>query len=546
MGVTSSLRTRLSIVFGLIVVILILSLSIIIGQRSVKEVESEIGNSLGEAAYGMGENLDQYMWSRYGEVSLISNLKELRESHDYSSIENYFNQLKDNFPSFSWVGFTNKDGTVLASTDGILRGADISARPVYAEALDGTFIGDVHEAVLLADLLPNPTGEEMKFVDISTPVYGFDDQLIGVLATHLSWKWMKEVEESMDQTLHNRKGIEFFIISEKKNDVILGPKKMLGKSLDVKSIELARAEKKGWTVERWEDGKQYLTGYVVTDGYKDYQGLGWTVLVRQPVDIAYAPVKEQLQRFFIITGLILVVLFALGGWLIAGQITQPLKRITRVADRLSEGDTVEIPPYKGISEIEILSNSLRDLIANLTKTETALEKMENVARHDQLTGLPNRNALDIYLEKATRKYETLTLLYLDLDGFKSVNDTLGHDAGDKLLKKAAALLKENVRSDELVSRIGGDEFVIVLTSITDPVKNGEIIGERIISMMNKPFNIDGEIIHVGCSVGGAVWNARRSNSVSDVIKLADQALYNVKRTGKNRVHIYKKNVDFAS
>ncbi|PLT33125.1 diguanylate cyclase domain-containing protein [Bacillus sp. V5-8f] len=546
MGVSNSLRARLSITFGLMVFILICTLSIIIGQRSVKEVETEIGNSLGEAAYTMGENLDQYMWSRYGEVSLLSELKELRDPQDVESIENLLNKLQENFPSFAWVGFTDKDGNVLASTHGILRDADISARPVYREALEETFIGDVHEAVLLAKLLPNPSGEELKFVDISTPVYGYDNQFIGVLATHLSREWMKEVKGTMVDSLENRKGIEFFIVSEKNNDVILGPNDMLGKPLNIKSVGLAGSEKKGWTIETWEDGKQYLTGYVRADGYKNYKGLGWTVLVRQPVEVAYAPVKEELKHYYVITGMVFVILFALGGWLIAAQITQPLKRITKVADRLSEGDTVEIPPYKGINEIESLSNSLRNLITNLTKTETALEKMEIVAHHDHLTGLPNRKALDIYLESATRTYETLTILYLDLDGFKAVNDKLGHDAGDILLKQVALRLRQNITSDEYVSRLGGDEFIIVLTSINDPIKQAKIIGEKIISMINKPYYINGETVHVGCSVGGAVWDGLKYPGVHETIKQADQALYNVKRTGKNRVYIYEKNIDFAS
>ncbi|MEN2768454.1 GGDEF domain-containing protein [Ornithinibacillus xuwenensis] len=536
MGISSSLRTRLSITFAIIVIILILVLSIIIGKRSIKEVQSEIGYSLGETAYLMGENLDQYMWSRYGEVSVLSELEEIKDYQDVNNVEKLLNKLKERFPSFAWVGLTNKDGIVMASTDGILTGADISSRPVYTEALDNVFIGDVHEAVLLADLLPNPTGEEMKFVDISTPVYDRNEEFIGVLATHLSWEWVKEVEESMKNTLHKRSDIEFFIVSKNNNDVILGPENMVGHSLDLDSIEIARENKKGWTIETWGDGKQYLTGYVSAEGYKDYPGLGWTILVRQPVEVAYSSTRDLLL-YFIVTGLVLVAVFAVGGWFVARRITYPLQKITRVANRLREGETVEIPKYKGITEIEILSDSLRNLVTNLMKTETKLEKMEDVAHRDHLTGLPNRNALEVYLDKATHDYNALTILYLDLDGFKGVNDTLGHDAGDKLLIEVASRLKKNVRSDELVSRIGGDEFVLVLVPSNNPVEYGELVGERIISMINEPYSIEGETVSVGCSVGGAIWNSRRN--ISEVIRRADEALYNVKRTGKNRIFLHK-------
>lgn len=527
------LKKRLAISFAVLAIILILVISIIIGQRSIDEVQSEIGQSLSEVAYIMGENLDQYMWSRYGEVAVLSELAEIKKQQDFSNVENLLDRLKERIPSFSWVGLTNKEGVVIASTDGILRGVDISSRPVYTEALEEVFIGDVHEAVLLAGLLPNPTGEEMKFVDISTPVYDSNNQFIGVLATHLSWEWVEEVEESLRNTLQNRSNIELFIISENSN-VILGPEEMLGNTLDLQSLDQAAKNKEGWVLETWEDGKQYLTGYVFADGYKDYPGLNWTILVRQPVEVAYAPAKELLI-YFIFTGLVLVTLFALAGWYLAGRITYPLKKITSVANHLREGKMVEIPKYKGITEIEILTDSLRNLVTNLTKKETELEKMEGVAYYDNLTGLPNRNALEHYLERETKHNESLTILYIDLDGFKAVNDTLGHDAGDQLLIEVGSRLKKNVREEELVSRMGGDEFVIVLTSANDPIKNGKIVGERMISMVNKPYDINGEIVTVGCSVGGAVWT--KNDNISDVIRLADQALYEVKRTGKNKVSL---------
>ncbi|RSK25852.1 diguanylate cyclase [Bacillus sp. HMF5848] len=536
MRVFSSLRTRLSLIFAGIVILLIFTLSYIIGQRSINEVQSEIGDSLSELAYIMGENLDQYMWSRYGEVDILSELQELRNTQDIESIEVLLNKLKERFPAFAWVGLTDKDGLVIASTDGVLRGVDISARPVYKEALQKTFIGDVHEAVLLAELLPNPTGEQMKFVDISTPLYDDNGNFTGVLATHLSWNWVKDVEESMLNTLRNRPSIEFFIVSKKKNDVILGPQDMIGRPLNTDSIELAKTQKNGWTLETWDDGKQYLTGYVLTGGYKDYPGLEWTVLVRQPVEVAYAP-SQELRSFFLVSGLILVVLFAFLGWFLAGQITRPLKNISRVANRLRDGDIVKIPPYKGLTEIEILSDSLRELVVQLTDTETELEKMEDVAHRDHLTGLPNRKALDIFIEKAIHKHNALTILYLDLDGFKEVNDTFGHEVGDKLLIEVGSRLKESVRNEELVARIGGDEFVVVLTTLHDPKENGKIVGERIISTINKSFNIEGNTLSLGCSVGGAIWtDDNTSENINEVIRKADQALYKVKRTGKNRVH----------
>lgn len=530
----NSLQTRLSFAFAAIALTLILILSGVIGYKSIHQVQLEIGNSLGEVAYLMNNNLEQYMWSRYGETDIISELDELKNSGSKEKIQAQLDGLKSAFPAFSWIGFTDEKGVVVASTDNILNGADISERPVYANSVQEKYVGDVHEAVLLADLLPNPSGEDMKFVDIGTPVQNADGEFVGVLAAHLSWEWVQEVKEATGEHLKDRDNIEFFVISKDNNDVLLGPDELLGTPLDLESIDLARQEGSGWTRETWRDGKEYLTGYVSESGYQDYPGLGWTILVRQPIEEAYAPAME-LFRYFLISGAVLVFLFAVIGWVAAGKISSPLEKISKVADQLSEGKAVEIPPYKGMKEIEVLSGSLKNLLANLSWTESALEHMKEAASTDSLTGLPNRSGLDLFLNKAIKDSTELTVLFMDLDGFKDVNDTYGHHVGDELLKQVAGRLKEFSQQGRFVSRVGGDEFILVL----EPVIPGEDkvkIGERIISRVNDPYTVDGQTINIGCSIGGAVW--KPGDSIGEVIQYADAVLYDAKRAGKNRLYFY--------
>ncbi|MEW9109952.1 MAG: sensor domain-containing diguanylate cyclase [Cytobacillus gottheilii] len=531
---SSSLQRQLSIIFGIIMVFLVIILSFLIGQRSIQEVQTEIGDSLADMAYLMGDKLDRYMWSRNGEVEIISEMQTIKEQEDLNEIDQLLNQVKESFPAFSWIGLTNEAGEVVSSTDDILKEVDISERPVYQEALERPFIGDVHEAVLLAELLPNPTGEPMRFVDISMPITTDGGVFTGVLAAHLSWEWAKEVEMSMLNTLKGRENLEIFIVG-KNQDVLLGPQEMLGHTLNFDELKHAEPDQVAWAVEKWDDGKEYLTGFALTDGYRDYEGLGWTVIVRQTVDEAYAPTKEMLS-YFIVCGIILAVLSSLLASLVARRMAAPLKEISNIADRLRGGEKIDIPIYRGIEEIESLSISLRKLIKQLTKTETDLVEMENVASRDHLTGLANRNALERYLDRVTHENIPLTVLYLDLDGFKKVNDTLGHDAGDQLLIETGRRLKQNIENGEFVARLGGDEFVLVLKSPEDPVQRGIDIGNRIVSMLGDAFVIDEHIVHVGCSVGGAVYHPE-INNITSVIRLADEALYKVKRTGKNRVYM---------
>lgn len=531
-----NLRSLFALSFGVIIVMLIIIISYIMSIRISEEYKNQIGSSLSEISYQMSDKLDHYMWSRYQEVSLLSKLDTLSNIQDKDKIRYQIEELKKNAPEYAWIGMLDSEGNVMSSTGGILEGKNISSRPVYKQALEAPFIGDVHEAVLLASLLPNPTGESMKFVDISIPIKGDNGELKGVLATHLSWEWAKEVEDSIMHPLKDRKNLEVFIVSSD-NTVILGPKDTLGKKLELNSVSKSKSGENNWDVETWDDGKNYLIGYSPENGYKNYKGLGWTVLVRQPLDIAYGPVNE-VRNFIIIIGIILAGVFAFIGWIIAGLIAKPLQEIVVAANQLRLGEKVEIPKYHGIEDIEILSTSLRSLINSLANTENALGEMADVAHHDQLTGLPNRVALRMYLEKIKSQLNNnevvYAIFYLDLDGFKLINDSYGHGAGDLILKEVANRLSDNTTEEEIAIRLGGDEFVIIKKMYLGSfIEESSHFANKIIENIREPYLIEEQLMNVGCSIGGAFFPVDNDNPM-EVVKLADEYLYESKRAGKNR------------
>ncbi|WP_405112398.1 sensor domain-containing diguanylate cyclase [Paenibacillus sp. FSL K6-1217] len=534
-----SLRTLFSTAFAVIIILLTAMLSYVIGNRATASVEVGIGSSLAAEANQMSEKLDHFMWSRSGEIEVLSKLSAFQEPVEPAEAGGLLDQLKKSLPVFTWVGFLDKTGNVIASTDQILQGTNISQRPVFQQALKGTFIGDVHDAVLLSKLLPAPTGEALQFVDVSVPVMDKQGRTSGVLAAHLSWEWSREVEASIVNPLKERlKGVEVFVVSRKDDTILLGPEALTGKRMTAGVLQQARSGKSSYVIERERGRDSYLTGYAYGDGYMNYPGLGWTVIIRQPADIAFASVR-QLEHFILISGLLTAAVFALIGWLLAGWISLPLRNITRTADLLSSGADVEIPTSTRFKDVAILSASLRSLVNNLTKTETKLSYMSDMALHDKLTGLPNRAALDEFLahavSKAKQKRTTLSFLYMDLDGFKKVNDSFGHAVGDALLQEVAFRLMDCTRDNEIVARLGGDEFVIILnTSAGKPMKEAEVVASRIISKINQPILIKGEELRVGCSVGAAVWTPDCGDTTL-TMRLADEALYISKRSGKNRI-----------
>lgn len=168
------------------------------------------------------------------------------------------------------------------------------------------------------------------------------------------------------------------------------------------------------------------------------------------------------------------------------------------------------------------------------------EHIKHLAFHDALTDLPNRTLLmdriNQRLINSNREPCELALMFIDLDGFKLVNDQFGHNVGDDLLKDIAKRLLSLVRESDTVARVGGDEFIIVLNN---PQGNDEIayIANRVVSMINEPMEIHGEVLHVGASVGIAIFPTDASTS-ADLIKNADTAMYAAKESGRNKIHFF--------
>ncbi len=165
--------------------------------------------------------------------------------------------------------------------------------------------------------------------------------------------------------------------------------------------------------------------------------------------------------------------------------------------------------------------------------------LESLALHDTLTGLPNRrllfDRLSLAIAHARRNTSSMAVICLDLDGFKQVNDTMGHDAGDALLRMVADRLVAAVREEDTVARLGGDEFVIALwaSSHVDAVAR---LAKKVVEAVSQPYRIQGNDVHITASVGVGIYPAH-GEAVETLMKSADMAMYEAKRTGKNDYRI---------
>lgn len=180
------------------------------------------------------------------------------------------------------------------------------------------------------------------------------------------------------------------------------------------------------------------------------------------------------------------------------------------------------------------------VFADITETKRSQDKLYALVNHDPLTGLPNRRLLNELLEhsirRAAREKYQIGLLFIDLDRFKAINDSLGHDVGDKLLQEVSARINQSIRESDIVARLGGDEFVVMVDMINQ-TEDAAIIAKKIIHALQIEFIIEGKEIFIGASIGISMF-PKDGADVDHLIKAADIAMYQVKSQGKNHHCFY--------
>ncbi|MGG6294866.1 EAL domain-containing protein [Leptolyngbya sp. AN02str] len=368
-----SLAFQLGLSFGAIAFLLALISGWITGRLAQYQLEKNVGGTLVHLSHDLSYTLDQSMFERYREVQILAGLQSLYSSQiPLAERQALLDTLQATYPDYSWIGFADADGTVQVSTQGLLQGQNVASRPWFPNARYGPYVGDVHDAVLLAKLLAPDSEEPLRFVDISAPVVDAQGRFQGVLGAHLNWQWASAVEAVLRNT-PVADGKEIFVL-DKNATVLLGPPGWDGKTLNLHSVDLARTGQDGYIIERWPDKQTYLTSFSQSKGYRTYPGLDWIVLVRVDTAIAFAPIRD-LHRQILWGGLVLSSGFTVLGCWVAQRMTRPILNIASAAEQIRQGNrTVEIPNSLYQPEISQLSQALRQLIYDLIENEHELEK----------------------------------------------------------------------------------------------------------------------------------------------------------------------------
>ncbi|MCU1372199.1 MAG: hypothetical protein JWO77_3393 [Ilumatobacteraceae bacterium] len=263
-------------------------------------------------------------------------------------------------------------------------------------------------------------------------------------------------------------------------------------------------------------------------------GTSWTVSAGADPDVSLAPARSVLIRGGILAGSVLLVLL-LSILVVSRKISRPLRQLTRTVG--SEGPHVDtvLAEIQGPSEVTELAAEFRTANASREAYESQLSHQ---ALHDPLTGLPNRallaERLQAALSHAERTDGTVAVLFLDLDRFKRINDSLGHDVGDKVLVVTAERLLDAIPADATLARFGGDEFVVVTPVVDDSELDGLV--PRLLAAVDQPIETSTAVVRLTTSIGVATSAPHRRPT--DLIRDADTAMYVAKERGRSRAESF--------
>jgi diguanylate cyclase (GGDEF)-like protein len=523
---------------------------------SYRNTASLVNSSLATVASTTSGRLDRFMAERQLEMNLFSQLQPLQKlwQDNPAELRRSLEQLQSTFADLAWIGFANVEGKVVAATGGMLEGASVATRPWFKEGLQRLAIGDVHEAVLLAQLLAQrENGEPYRFVDLAFPVRDSSGKLLGVLGGHLNWDWASQLirdVEANDGDTDTR-----LSILDKNGIVLVGPDRGTARYTGAELANILKARKGAFSED--VDGQRVLTAFYVGNGHREYQGLNWIVTASQPASIALSAAMASAK---IILGIgAVTALIGLGlAIAISRRIARPIIAITTEANRIGRASGPTMLARQGGSvEVVHLTRALRSLLrrigfaeertreAELRASENAqqfqhdLVKLQKMADTDFLTGLMNRRAFlavaDDAVEFCRRYQRNMATLMIDIDHFKKINDTHGHAAGDDAIKQIADIIGQSIRTTDKAARFGGEEFVVLLREIDQ--ETALLLAERIRRSIEQKTIQHGETsIPATVSIGVAI-NTEGDRDVQDMIERADQGLYVAKKTGRNRVFL---------
>ncbi len=510
-----TVRGRFSATMGVSGVVFGLLLTAFMAWRWELSLKDAARETLQITAHKIARSLITDMHHRQQEVALLAEIIGTSQVADAKTLRQMFNNLLSRQAEYAWIGLATQDGTVTVASGGLLEGKSVQARPWFQGGLQGVFLGDPHEAVMLARYLkPNANDDLLRFVDVALPVRDRQGNHLGVLGAHLHWQWIQGLVNNALADLEKSTPVQVLIASQD-GKWILKPATEPASDLN----DLQTHAKPG----------QYFSAQTVVQTSVTQNGLAWTVIVREEAKHTLAPIVWNRQLMFAISTIV-AALFAAATWLICGWVVGPIVSLVHQARAHQSFRAARLNT---------------DIPQQLDETRVLGNVMHQLAYFDAVTGLANRRLLLERLQEALQACadgdQCGAVLLVNLDNFSLFNDTKGHEMGDQLLLEVGQRLTALLTPEDSLARLGSDEFMVMRRNVGHNAqiaqqKSLELAG-TVLKCLTVPFELGGEPYRCNASIGVTLFGSDAA-CVPDIFKQTDVAMFEAKRAGGNRVQFF--------
>ncbi|MEG1770388.1 MAG: diguanylate cyclase [Comamonas sp.] len=558
-----SLRTQIAVVFGSLAALVAVLLSLAFGELLKWRIQQEAAASLHMVAHNAAKVLAEGLFERSRLMQVLGSSQDLWEKGiDAPEVLPLLQRMHSSRPYSRWIGVADVRGNVATDSNNIMQGKSVADQPWFQAGLKDLYVGDVHAFPGLADRLPpSSNGEPQRFLDFSAPIYR-NGETVGVLGLHLSWDWARDTLEELRPTYADHAQIELFVF-DGAGEIIYGPDGRIAPYVAL-GQKLPRTEQPSASrrdsmkspglagLAHWQDARTpFLTAVTRLPARNLASDLGWHVVVRQPTATAFVGADTAVLQA-LGGGIAAALLAALIASLAARRLSEDLNSLSRAALHIEAGTPgAVVPQTHSTREVQRLSRTLDNMTRRLLTMNEAMEEvvrqrtlelqhanqeLERQASSDPLTGLLNRRGFDARLAAAValaqRSGRPLSVITIDVDHFKRVNDTYGHEVGDNVLRTLARQLKARLRVSDAVARLGGEEFVVLLPD-TEPETALEMAQELLVVAAAPAHD---EVSNITISAGVSALRPDDENG-SAMLRRSDAALYAAKTAGRNRAMV---------
>lgn len=413
------------------------------------------------------------------------------------------------------------NSTVIVDKNGVVLGLSPLSLQLKGQVLesDGAKQALAYKKPMISEPYISVTGNLIIF--ISHPIFNLQNEYLGYIGGTLYLK-KKGILHDLLQVHFHKDGSYIYVVDKNRRLLYHPDVSRVGEQ--VFNNPVIEAVLKGESGTSEVKNSQNI---VMLAGYAPLKSAPWGIVTQRPLDATFAPLDDLMMNVLYRT---LPVGFAtfVFIWVLARLISKPLRQLAEAAKTIDKPSTSQ--QLKQVQSWYFESAELRKaMLKGVSIMQNQIGLLRQEAQTDPLTGLHNRRSLDAILAQLTDSQTPFSVLALDIDFFKRVNDEFGHDIGDMVLQSLASIIMDVTRTTDFVARTGGEEFIVILPNLN--ASTAFVLAERLRMRISETLITPVGTINV--SIGIAGWPLAQL-SIEDVMKLADQALYKAKRTGRNR------------